>query len=153
MDDEKKQNEKPDDQAKKDELSLREQFSRLFENDYWKDSILPNLFLKPFFPRVDISENETEIKLVADLPGVDPQYIDIDVRQNRIKISGFVDKEKTDETPHRYERSHGEFEREFSLPSPIKENEVKARYKDGVLTVILPKLEEMKKKRIEIEKE
>ncbi len=152
MDDEnKKEDEKQKSSDRNEELSFRDQFLKLLDDDFWRGPVLPNLFPRPFFPRVDISEDDTEIKLVADLPGVNPENIDIDVRNGRIKISGFVDKEKT-EKPHRYERSHGEFEREFSLPSKIKEEEVKAHYKDGVLTVILQKSEETKKKRIEIEK-
>ncbi len=148
----KKEEQKANDISKGDELSLREQFLRLFDDEFWKGQILPNIFSRPFFPRVDISENDTEIMLVADLPGVDPQNIEIDVRDSRVKISGFVDKEKSGDMTHRYERSHGEFEREFSLPSKVKEDGVKARYKDGVLTVILPKSEDTKRRKIEIEK-
>lgn len=108
------------------------------------------------FPRVDISENNTEVKVVADVPGVDPDTIDIDVDGNWMAIRGRVDRESesdTSEEPHRYERYVGEFRREFALPTSVKEDAIRASYRAGVLTIILPKFEEERRKRIPIEKE
>jgi HSP20 family protein len=107
------------------------------------------------FPRVDISETDTEIKVVADIPGVDPDDITIEVRDNWMLLRGEVERESEtgkSEEPYRHERYIGEFRREFVLPTSVKENEVKAVYKEGVLTITLPKSEEQKRKKIGVER-
>jgi Molecular chaperone (small heat shock protein) len=107
------------------------------------------------FPRVDILETDKEVRVVADIPGVDPDAVDIEVRDNWMKISGQVDRESETgdgEQPYRYERYTGEFRREFALPVSVKEEEVSAEYKEGVLTVTLPKAEEQKRKKIIIKR-
>jgi HSP20 family protein len=107
------------------------------------------------FPRVDISENDKEIRVVADIPGVNPDNVDIEVRENWMKISGKVERESEsgdDEQPYRYERYMGEFRREFALPVSVKEDQVNAEYKEGVLTITMPKAEEQKRSRIAIKR-
>lgn len=108
------------------------------------------------FPRVDISENDKEVKVVADVPGVDPDNIDIEVDGNWMAIRGQVERESPgdmSEQAHRYERYVGEFRREFVLPTAVKEDAIQASYTEGVLTIVLPKLEEERRKRIPVEKD
>lgn len=107
------------------------------------------------FPKVDISETDDEVKVVANVPGVDPDKIEIEVNQDTLTISGSVEKEheEKDEKFYRFERGYGEFRRQFSLPSQIDPDKVTAKVKNGVLTIILPKIEEEKKKKVKVEKE
>lgn len=108
------------------------------------------------FPRIDVSETDTEVRVVADIPGVDPEQIDIDVQDNRIIIRGRMDREvetQRDTRPYVYERMHGEFRREFTLPSRVKEDQAKATYKNGVLTIVLPKADADVRQKIKISRE
>lgn len=105
-------------------------------------------------PRVDVSETDNEVRVTVELPGVDPDNIEIYVQDNRMRISGSVEREITSgERPYRYERSYGEFRREFMLPARVREDEVRAVYRDGVLTVTLPKAEGQQRKNVSIERQ
>lgn len=131
----------------REDVSLRDLFNKFFEEDF-------GLFSKQFIPRVDLSETQTHVKVVADVPGVNPDDIDIDVQNNRMIISGSTKRESSpDERPYRYERTYGEFRREFTLPSEVKKEDAKAVYKNGTLTITLPKTETKKGSKIEIEKQ
>lgn len=107
------------------------------------------------FPKVDISETEDAIKVVANVPGVDPDKIEIEVDNDILTISGKVEKEEEekDEKFYRFERGYGEFRRQFSLPAKVDSEKVTAKAKNGVLTIILPKVEKESKKKIKVEKE
>lgn len=103
-------------------------------------------------PNVDIFENENELLVKAELPGIDPKNVELNVENNVLTISGerkleFEDKR---ENYHRVERAYGTFSRSFSLPRLIDENKIEADYKDGVLTVHVPKHERAKPKQIRI---
>jgi len=109
------------------------------------------------FPKVDVSETDSEIRVVANVPGIDPQKIDIEVGDDYLSLSGRVDKENAEEDAkgkvYRYEREYGEFRREFALPARVKKDGIVAKAKNGVLTLTLPKSEEEKKQRVKIEVE
>jgi HSP20 family protein len=124
---------------------------------------LTRVFEDPFFrawsggeeacrwcPTVDVSENEKEILVSADLPGVDPQGVEITVKENILTLTGErkAEKEEKDESYHRVERAYGSFTRSFVLPSTVDETKVSADYKDGVLRVHLPKREEVQPRKI-----
>lgn len=140
-------------------MTLRDEIRRFFDEDwgieaadFWRKT--PRFFGKfTSFPRVDISENDAEVKVSAELPGVDPGQVDVEIGEKWMRLRGRIERENAShEKPYRYERSYGEFEREFTLPSHVKENEARAFYKDGVLTVTVPKQEE-KKRKIKIERD
>ncbi len=134
-------------------LSLRDAMNRIFEESFWSpseffsDSHIMN-------PKTDIVEDEKEVKVTVDVPGVDPEKIDIEVEEGSISLSGKVEEEEEEKEKryYRYERNYGEFRRFLDLPSKINPEEVSAKVKNGVLTIILPKKEEEKRKKIEIEK-
>jgi len=108
-----------------------------------------------WYPYVDVSENEKEMKIEADLPGMKQEDIDINIDGNVLTIKG--ERKKEEETKegnyYRSERHYGSFRRSFTLPSNLDVDKSKATFKHGVLTLTIPKLEEAKGKRIEIEVE
>lgn len=120
--------------------------------DEWFYSVLP---WKGVFPKVDISETDEAVKVVANVPGVDPDKIEIEVNDDLLTISGAVEKqqEEKNEKFYRFERGYGEFRRQFGLPAKVDPNKVSAKVKNGVLTIILPKTEKELNKKIKVEKE
>lgn len=103
-------------------------------------------------PAVDIYEQDGNIVVKAELPGVDPKDVDVRVENNTLTLRGErkIDNEVKQENYHRVERSYGTFTRSFSLPSVLDQEKIKAEYKDGVLKVTLPKHEQAKPKQINI---
>jgi HSP20 family protein len=109
------------------------------------------------FPKVDVSETDNEIKVVANIPGIDPDKVDIEVGDDYLSLSGKVEKETKDEDKkgkvYRYEREYGEFRREFSLPARVNKDAIVAKAKNGVLTLTLPKMEDERKTKVKVEVE
>lgn len=107
------------------------------------------------FPKVDVAETDKEIRITANIPGVDPDKVDIEVGDDYLSLSGTVEKELKDEDAegriHRYEREYGEFRREFSLPARVDKEGIVARAKNGVLTITLPKMRDERRGRIPVE--
>jgi HSP20 family protein len=103
-------------------------------------------------PAVDIYEQEGNIVLKAELPGVDAKDVDIHVENNVLTLRGErrFDSEVKRDNYHRVERAYGSFARSFTLPNVVDTERIKAEYKDGVLRVTLPKKEEAKPKQISI---
>lgn len=103
-------------------------------------------------PRVDISEDEKEYLIKADLPEVKKEDVKLTVQDDVMSISGDrkYEKEEKGKKYHRVERSYGSFMRSFTLPEDADGNKVSAEYKDGVLKVHLPKSEKAKPKSIEV---
>lgn len=106
-----------------------------------------------WFPPVDIYENASqEIVLKAELPGIAREDIDLRVENNTLTLRGERkrDTEVKQEQYHRVERSYGSFSRSFSLPSRIDTEKVRAEFKDGVLSIVLPVKAEAKPRQIEV---
>jgi HSP20 family protein len=105
-------------------------------------------------PMVDLSETDNAIELAVDLPGVDPDQVDIHLAGNALTIRGERKQEKEEKgrTYHRVERRKGSFARSITLPCAVVEDEVAAEYKDGVLTITLPKCQEARVRRIDIKR-
>jgi len=108
--------------------------------------------LTTWAPAVDIFESEHELIVKADLPDVKPEELDIRVENNILTIRGERKFEKkVDEKNYlRVERSYGSFARSFSLANTVNSEAIKADYKDGVLTLTIPKREEAKPKQIKV---
>ena len=124
----------------------------------FKDAFRPfygdgELSTRTWAPPVDIFENADNIVLKAELPGVDPKDVEIRVEDNTLYLKGErkFEQEVKEENYHRVERSYGSFARSFSLPNSIDADKVVADYKDGLLTLTMPKREEAKPKTIKIE--
>ena len=106
-----------------------------------------------WLPPVDIFEEPDEIRLVAEVPGVKPEAVNISVVGNLLTIKGTKEQtaEEKAEKVHRYERTYGPFERSFTLSASIDPNKIKATYSFGVLTIMLPKAETAKPHLIKVE--
>ena len=103
-------------------------------------------------PRVDVSENEKEYEIVAEVPGLKKEDIRIQVEDGTLKILGEKkSEEKTEQKNyHRVERIYGKFERAFRLPEQVKSDEIQAKYENGVLSLSIPKAEPAVAKQITI---
>lgn len=104
------------------------------------------------FPPVNIWSDDDEIVMTAELPGVNPDDLDISVQNNTVTIRGERKTEKlADESQYiRRERGAGTFTRSFRLPMRVDESKVKAEYRRGILELTLPRAEEDKPKRISV---
>jgi HSP20 family protein len=103
-----------------------------------------------YTPRVDIWENEQELTLVADVPGVEPSGIEIDLRDNTLTIMGRVEPEKEERRYMLKEFGVGNYYRQFTLSEVIDQEKIAASVKNGVLTLTLPKVEKAKPRKIQI---
>jgi HSP20 family molecular chaperone IbpA len=104
-----------------------------------------------FTPSVDIFENERELTLLADLPGVTPENLTIDLRENTLTLTGEVEPfEKANEEDVLIEYEIGKYYRQFSLSNVIDQSKIDAKLTDGVLRLTLPKVEEAKPRKIEV---
>jgi HSP20 family protein len=108
--------------------------------------------LTTWAPAVDIHETPNELVVKADLPDVDEKDIDVRVENNLLTIRGERKFEKSvpAENYLRVERTYGAFSRSFSLPNTVSPESIRAEYKNGVLTVNLPKREESKPRQVKV---
>lgn len=134
------------------ELSrLTENLSRAFEEGFFRRSAESTL--SAWAPDVDIYETGDELVLQADMPGLSERDIDIRVEDNTLTIRG----ERKFEAPVpeenylRVERRYGSFTRSFSLPHTVDTERIKAEYRDGVLTIHVPKREEARPRQIRVQ--
>ena len=104
-------------------------------------------------PRVDINETEKSVIIEAELPGIEKKDVKVEVKNDVLTISGERTREKKTENAENYcvERHHGKFERSFTLGDTVNADKVAAAYKNGVLTLTLPKKEAALPKEISIE--
>ena len=125
---------------------------RLFQDSLSR--LLSEPASRPWAPAVDIYETENELIVKADIPEVDPKNVGIQLENGTLTLKGerkFEEQKNGQRGFHRIERSYGSFVRAFSLPDTVDGEKVKADYKNGVLTVTLPKKEVAKPKTINVE--
>lgn len=132
--------------------SLRDEIDRLFESPLSTLTEATQPFLNGWSPAVDVSQDKDNITLRAELPGMKKEEIDISLHDGVLTLSGERKAEQTHEEADacRSERFLGRFQRTLTLPSLVDADKAKASYKDGILTVVLPKAEEAKPKQIEV---
>ena len=108
---------------------------------------------RPWTPTVDIYETEDELVLKADIPDVDPKNVGIQLENGTLTLKGErkFEQQQNGKGFHRIERSYGSFVRAFSLPDTVEAENVKADYKNGVLTITLPKKDVAKPRSINVE--
>jgi HSP20 family protein len=131
--------------------SLQDQVNRLFQDSLFRGRT-DDSALTTWAPAVDIYEDANQVVIKADLPEINEKDLDLRVENNTLTIRGERKFEKkVDEDNYlRVERAYGSFSRSFSLPNTVSADAVKAEYKNGVLTVALPKREESKPKQIKV---
>lgn len=128
----------------RDLLLLQERMSRIFDEALLKYRAGGGLTGGTWYPPVDIYETEENIILKAELPGVEPESVNIEVNENTLSLKGErkLQKGLTDENYYRMERFYGSFHRAFSLPYPVDNDSIKASFRDGVLKILVPKRRE-----------
>ena len=129
---------------------LQERMNRLFQ-DYAPRGE-QELTAGNFAPPVDIYEDEQNVTLKVEVPGLDPKDVDVRVENNTLTIRGErkFEKDEKEENFHRVERHYGAFVRSFTLPNTVDTDNVKAEYDNGVLKIQLAKRAEAKPKQIKI---
>ena len=142
----------------KDLAQLQDKMNRIFEDSL---SLLrtgdgKELFaLGSWVPLVDICETEDTIVLTAELPGMKKDDVSVEVKDNTLTIKGErkFERESEEKNYTRVERSYGTFQRVFTLPHLIRQDNIKARYENGILEITLPKEGESKTTHIKVEVE
>lgn len=132
--------------------SLRHEMDDLFENFF--GSGLPAIS-RENMPSLDVAETDTAVEIKTDLPGYKPEDVDIEVHDGVVRISGSTSGETETNGGdgrkyHKIERRSGSFSRSVRLPCGVNEENIDAELKDGVLTIVLPKADEAKAKKIRI---
>jgi len=137
----------------RDLLTAQRDFDRLFRDTFSPLFGETELSTRSWAPPVDIYETDNDIVLKAELSGVDPKDVEVRVEDNNLYLKGErkFEKEVKEQNYHRVERSYGSFARSFSLPGSIAADKVKAEFKDGLLTITIPKREEAKPKTVKID--
>jgi HSP20 family protein len=133
---------------------LRSEFDDLLNRFFGEEWFWPERYWgRRFSPAFDVSETDDEYIVRAELPGVDAKDVEVNLTGNVVTVRGEKKEEHTEkaENVHRVERTFGTFSRSFTLPGNVREENVKANFKDGVLTLKLPKHETAKKKTIKID--
>lgn len=127
-------------------FGLRREIDRLFEDTFARDG-------NSWTPAVDIKENDTEIRLDVELPGLNPEDVEITAENGLLTVRGEkrLERKEGDETRFQVvERTYGSFLRSFQLPQGIDEDQIKAEFNNGVLALHIPKAALPQPKRIEI---
>ncbi|MFW6123249.1 MAG: Hsp20/alpha crystallin family protein [Thermodesulfobacteriota bacterium] len=134
---------------------LRNEMDRLWDEYFGAGRRGLQPLEEAWLPAVDVSESEDKITVKAEIPGLEAKDIDISMSGDTLTIKGEKksEKEEKEENYHVVERSYGSFRRAMKLPALVDADQVEATYKNGVLTVVLPKKEEVKPKAIEIKAE
>jgi HSP20 family protein len=126
--------------------------NRLFREPYGPEGPEEALTTTSFAPAVDIYEDEHDITLKMEVPGIDEKDIDVRMENNTLTVHGErkIEKEEKEENFRRVERQYGSFTRSFTLPSSVDLEHVSANYEKGVLKIKLAKKAEAKPKQIKV---
>ena len=128
---------------------LRGELDRLFDSSFGPAFRTPGSFHR-WTPALDVYQDKDQFTVVAELPGLKKEEIELSLHDGVLTISGERKQEKKGEEGYRNERFFGRFQRSVTLPASVDGNKVKATYQDGILKVVLPKAEEAKPKQIEV---
>ena len=124
-------------------------FPRVYSRDFF-DTFWGRPETAKQFPVIDVCEDDARYVVTAELPGVSRQHIRVDIHDGHLTLHGRRDARVACEQYHQVERGHGEFSRTFRLPNDVSAGDVSAELKDGVLTVIVPKLAGHAPRRVDV---
>src|SRR5438270_13593358 len=147
-------------------LQMRREMNRLFDDVFsgfggfgLPGAFAPALQQMPVAPKIDVSETENEIQIKAEMPGIDQNNVEVLLEDDRLIIRGEKKEEREEDDKERNyhfrERVQGAFSRTLPLPFAPDPNQVKAEFKNGVMTITIPKPQEVKQKqhRIDVQKD
>ncbi len=136
----------------RDLSDMRSEMNRVFDSFFGRPSQVGGVE-RIWAPAVDMYETKDELMITAELPGLNEKDIHLSITGDVLTLKGerHWSQEEKQENCYRGERWFGKFERALPLPIPVQADKVKASYRDGVLTVTLPKAEEIKPKEIKID--
>lgn len=132
--------------------SFRREMDQLFNqllHEWDKSEQLP-----AFVPRANVAETDTHFEVTLDLPGLQPDQVSVELKENQLWVTGERkdQREESGKTYHHIERVWGQFRRVIPFPSPVNAEKVEAQYQDGVLTVLVPKDETARPRKIAVKK-
>ena len=132
--------------------TLQDRMNRLFRESYGPEGREESLTTTSFAPPVDVYEDEHNVTLKIEVPGIDEKDIDVRIENNVLTVHGErrFEKEEKEENYRRVERQYGSFTRTFTLPTTVDAEKVEANYDKGVLKIALPKKAEAKPKQIKV---
>jgi HSP20 family protein len=131
--------------------TLQDRMNRLFHNSF-SEGREEGLTTGAFAPPVDVYEDEHNVTLKIEVPGIDEKDIDVRIENNTLTVHGErkFEKEEKEENYRRVERQYGSFTRSFTLPNTVDSENVQANYEKGVLKIKLAKKAEAKPKQIKV---
>lgn len=129
-------------------IPWRPLFPELFDEEFWTDAM-------HFSPALDVYDDDNVITVEAPIAGIDPKKLSIEIEDNVLKLSGSLEKksEVDEKNYYRKEVRHGGFSRAVALPHAVDAEKAEAQYKNGVLTIRIPKREEAKPKSVNVKVE
>jgi len=131
--------------------SLRDDLNSLFELPLWSSIARQGQLFSGWSPALDLYQNNDNVVAVVELPGMGRKDVEISLHDGTLTISGERKSESTNgDKAERAERYIGKFRRSITLPTGVDANKVSASYRNGILTVTLPKAEEAKPKQIQV---
>jgi HSP20 family protein len=132
--------------------TLQDRMNRLFRESYGPEGREESLTSTTFAPPVDVYEDEHNVTLKIEVPGIDEEDIDVRIENNVLTVHGErkFEKEEKEENFRRVERQYGSFTRTFTLPNTVDSEKVSANYDKGILKIGLPKTAEAKPKQIKV---
>src|SRR6266478_3574492 len=131
--------------------NLRDDLNSLLESPFWSSFGRAGQLFSGWSPALDLYQNNDNVIAVVELPGMRKEDIEISLHQGTLTINGERKSESSNgEKAERTERYIGKFRRSITLPARVDANKVSATYRDGILTVTLPKAEEAKPKQIQV---
>ena len=132
--------------------TVQDRLNRLFRESYGPEGREESLATSSFAPPVDVYEDEHNVALKLEVPGIDEKDIDVRIENNVLTVHGErkIEKEEKEENFRRVERQYGSFTRTFALPTTVDAEKVAANYDKGILKIVLPKKAEAKPKQIKV---
>jgi HSP20 family protein len=132
--------------------TLQDRMNRLFRESYGPEGGEEALATTSFAPAVDVYEDEHNVTLKIEVPGIDEKDIDVRIENNVLTVHGErkFEKDEKEENFRRVERQYGSFTRTFTLPTTVDAEKVSAHYDKGILKIALPKKAEAKPKQIKV---
>ena len=136
----------------RDLVTIRDKMNRLFEDAVTQRGEEKELVSSSWAPAVDIYEDESQLVLTAEVPGLSEKDVEIKIEDNVLSIQGErkLEKETREENYHRIERAYGSFYRSFTLPNYIDQEKIRAEHENGVVKITMPKKPELQPRKVKI---